>query len=151
VEALLELGADWRHRNLLGLSPLELALQAQSAAGKGGDTGPSAGKKGDYPAVIALLEARESRTVPYKLPGLVLAVEGGHGMPSLTGPTVLAGIHPHPIARSTRANDWRCDGCSSQGHAGARYRSTLNRLGINRSSRLGAARARGMLAPGIAP
>ena len=34
-----------------------------------------------------------------------------------------SGIHAHPIERSSRTNDWRCDGCQSQGHSGARYRS----------------------------
>ena len=121
-------------------------LQAHSAAGNKSPDG-GGNKQSDFPAVVKLLEVRsrgkhsirnsergtefhsttlqaqESATVPYKLPGLLMAVEGGHGLPSLTGPTILPGIHPHPIARSTRANEWRCDGCTSQGQASARYRS----------------------------
>ena len=127
VEALLLRGADWRHRNLLGLSALDLAVAAQAAAsarakGAAPETGANA-KKSDFKAVISLLQAQQSQTVPYKLPGLVLAIEGGHGLPSLNGPTLLPGIHGHPIERSSRTNDWRCDGCQSQGHSGARYRS----------------------------
>jgi hypothetical protein len=94
VEALLQRGADWRHRNLLGHSALDLAVQAQAAAssrpkGAAPETGA---KKSDFKAVMNLLQAQLLLTAPYKLTGLVMAVEGGHGLPSLNGPTLLPGM-----------------------------------------------------------
>ena len=164
ASALLGLGCDWRHRNMAGLSALDLALQAlppvatavpttatgssvsstaasvaqpplvtasmaavggacRTEGGLGSQSRSAAGKS-HVASCVSLLQAQETAIVVYRLPGLLLSVEAGHGLPSLTGPTLLPGVHGHALQRSTRANEWRCDGCSAPGLSGARYRST---------------------------
>eukprot|EP00960_Hanusia_phi_P063027 765337-Hanusia_phi.AAC.2 len=122
VEVLLQLGADCRHRNSAGKTALDLATQAQTSSSTD-DAQHNSYQKPDYKGVIQVLQKHGANCVPLSIQGLVLCVEAGHGMPSVDGPQVLRGIHLYPIERTTRATEWRCDGCTSQGQ-GARYRST---------------------------
>jgi len=48
-------------------------------------------------AVEQVLQAHEANQVVRRVGGLVLALEAGYGLPSLTGPTVLPGVHPHAM------------------------------------------------------
>jgi hypothetical protein len=117
VEELVRLGADVRHKNNKGKTALNMAVQASSVSQT------DASRRSDFRGVVAFLEGLDPDLPIHGIPGLVLALQAGQGVAPVDGPETVPEVHQHPIQRTLRVAEWRCDGCTAPGR-GARYRST---------------------------
>lgn len=123
VEELLRLGADPRHRNNKGKTALALTATVVGSQIDGGAWSSAARRGGDHRGVVTLLESLDPDSQVLRIPGLVMACQGGYCLPHPDGPDTLPDVHQHPLQRTQRTTEWRCDGCSSPGR-GSRFRCT---------------------------